>query len=99
MKTLEKIELIGEIQGEIWMPYETCAKEFHKVYTPNDRPFSRKWNGLRDALLDITNDGDFRSCSISDIFGYAYYNQGKAQIRLPLEINPAAKAISDLFIQ
>lgn len=61
-----KIVLSGVKVGTIWMPAATCHKEFRETYTHDERPFSRPWHGLRDALCDIVNDGDFRSCDIAD---------------------------------
>jgi hypothetical protein len=71
-----KITLYGEIAGSIWMPAVECTKEFHlelvriprashiRTY-PGIMPRSMEITCLRDALLHITNDGDFRSSSIA----------------------------------
>jgi hypothetical protein len=70
-----KITLYGEIAGIIWMPAVECSKEFHLELTRIPRKRStRTYPGiaarlmkitcLRDALLHLVNDGDFRSCSI-----------------------------------
>ena len=71
-----KITLYGEIAGTIWMPAVECSKEFHleliriprtsttRTY-PGIAPRSMEITCLRDALLHITNDGDFQSCSIN----------------------------------
>jgi hypothetical protein len=70
-----KITLYGEIAGTIWMPAVECSKEFHleliriprtsgtRTY-PGIAPRSMEITCLRDALLRLINDGDFRSCSI-----------------------------------
>ena len=71
-----KITLYGEIAGTIWMPSVECSKEFHielvriprtsttRTY-PGIAPRSMEITCLRDALLHLTNDGDFQSCSIN----------------------------------
>ena len=70
-----KITLYGEIAGTIWMPAVECSKEFHleliriprtsttRTY-PGIAPRSMEITCLRDALLHLINDGDFRSCSV-----------------------------------
>ena len=70
------ITLYGEIAGNIWMPAVECTKEFRlelnripcnsatRTY-PGIAPRSMEITCLRDALLHITNDGDFQSCSIA----------------------------------
>jgi hypothetical protein len=71
-----KITLYGEIAGNIWMPAVECSKEFHlelvriprtsRIRTyPGIMPHSMKITCLRDALLHLTNDGDFQSCAIN----------------------------------
>ena len=70
-----KITLYGEIAGIIWMPAVECSKEFHLELTriprksntrtfPGIAPRSMEITRLRDALLQITNDGDFQSCAL-----------------------------------
>ena len=60
------IEVIGEIEGLIWMPETECTKEFHEKFSHNEHePFKVHWTGLRDALLRITNDGDFQNAGIA----------------------------------
>jgi len=71
-----KITLYGEIAGTIWMPAVECCKEFHielkrtprtsttRTY-PGIAPRSMEITCLRDALLYLTNDGDFQSCAIN----------------------------------
>ena len=71
-----KITLYGEIAGPIWRPAVECSKEFHlelvriprtstsRTY-PGIAPNSMEITCLRDALLHLTNDGDFQSCSIT----------------------------------
>lgn len=71
-----KITFYGEIAGNIWMPAVECSKTFHIELTriprssktrmyPGIAPRSMEITCLRDALLHLTNDGDFQSCSIT----------------------------------
>src|SRR5579864_6084287 len=71
-----KITFYGEIAGTIWMPAVECTKAFHLELTriprnsktrtyPGIAPHSMEITCLRDALLHLTNDGDFQSCAIS----------------------------------
>ena len=71
-----KITFYGEIAGNIWMPAVECTKAFHlelnriprnsttRTY-PGIAPRSMEITCLRDALLHLTNDGDFQSCAIT----------------------------------
>jgi len=94
-----KITLNGEVGGTIWMPAVECTKEFHleliriprnsKTRTyPGIAPRSMEITCLRDALLQLTNDGDFRSCAItwarlevSHYFEDELHRTGTASIR------------------
>ena len=71
-----KITLYGKVAGTIWMPAVECTKEFHLELTriprnsatrtyPGIAPRSMEVTRLRDALLHLTNDGDFQSCAIT----------------------------------
>ncbi len=72
---VKRIRLYGEVVGAIWMPSEECRKDFSVTLEriPRDAKtrtaYSHGWpmeiSTLRDALLHITNDGDFQSCSIT----------------------------------
>jgi len=65
MKTID-IQIQGEIQGSIWWPYGAiCTKEFNKHFNYKQTAFQYPIDCLRDALLHITNDGDFQHCEIS----------------------------------
>ncbi len=70
------ITLYGEVAGRIWMPAVECTKDFHLELTriprnsttrtyPGIAPRSMEITCLRDALLHLTNDGDFQSCAIT----------------------------------
>lgn len=69
------IRFYGEVAGTIWMPAAECTKEFDVKLVRIARnattrvAHSHGWpmeiSELRDALLTITNDGDFQSCSIT----------------------------------
>ena len=59
----------GQIQGLIWMPCVDCTKQFNKNFTKEqNEPFKYQIENLRDALLNIINDGDFRDVVISEAF-------------------------------
>jgi hypothetical protein len=92
---LTKVTLFGRVRGNIWMPRTECTKDFEQVYTPNDAPFSNKWNGIRSALLRIINDGDFQSCEVSELGGNAEYQDGSRRVIIPLVFNPSAKEYAD----
>ena len=71
-----RITLYGEVAGTIWMPAVECTKAFHLelIRIPRSSK-SRRYPGiapslmeitcLRDALLHLTNDGDFQFCAIT----------------------------------
>ena len=71
-----RIKIYGEVSGEIWMPAVRCTKMFEldliriardsspRTY-PGIAPRSMEITSLRDALLHLTNDGDFQSCGIA----------------------------------
>ena len=70
------ITLYGEVAGTIWMPAVECTKEFRLELTriprhsttrtyPGIAPRSMEITCLRDALLHLTNDGDFQSFAIT----------------------------------
>jgi hypothetical protein len=73
--TQHTIKMYGEISGPIWMPAVDCTKEFNVklVRIPRNADtrvaHSHGWpmeiSVLRDALLTITNDGDFQNASIT----------------------------------
>lgn len=75
MNTQTTIRLYGEVQGTIWRPHAECTKDFdvRLVRVPHDSKtrtaYVHGWPMeiacLRDALLHITNDGDFQSCGIT----------------------------------
>jgi len=94
-----KIALYGEVAGNIWMPAVECTKAFHLELTrilrnsstrtyPGIAPRSMEITCLRDALLHLTNDGDFQSCAItwarlevSHYFGDETYGARTVKIR------------------
>jgi hypothetical protein len=70
------ITLYGEVAGNIWMPAVERTKEFRLELKriprnsttcthPGIAPRSMEITCLRDALIHVTNDGDFQSCSIT----------------------------------
>ena len=96
-KKLESITIHAELIGDIWMPDVECTKESTTVFTPEDRPFTSKWTGLRDALLQITNDGDFRSCVINWGIMVIRWWDGKYHIEKTVDI-PNCKLTSDCLV-
>jgi len=58
---------IGTIKGNIWMPNIECTKDFNINFSKdNSLPFTTNFETLEDIKNHITNDGDFRSCEISE---------------------------------
>ena len=66
MKILDSILLSGTLIGRGWWPQQLLTKEFQVKFSAQPRPFTRDWEGLREALLHLTNDGDFQSSMILD---------------------------------
>ena len=68
MRTEFRID--GYLVGKIWMPATECYKplDYTFVRKENERrsPWQDAHETLRDALLQITNDGDFQSCGVAD---------------------------------
>lgn len=98
MKTLESITIYADIVGNIWMPMVECRKETKTVFTPEQQPFTHEWTGLRDALLRITNDGDFRSCLIEWGCMVIRWWDGKYYIERQVDI-PNCKLTSDCLVE
>lgn len=97
MNAQTTITISGTLRGQIWMPAAETTKDFRETFTPDDRPFSRQWNGLRDALLYVTNDGDFQACDIEyAVISVRCVKNGKI-VTITSEIPPTAKLVSDLF--
>lgn len=71
MKTARQYILRADLVGYAWMPGILAAKpveyRFRRPENP-DSPFRKRdeHDTLRDALLAVTNDGDFRSCSLAN---------------------------------
>lgn len=75
MSTNTRIRIYGELQGKIWMPAVECSKQFdinlvripRHATTRTAHAHGWPWeiSELRDALLSLTNDGDFQSCEIA----------------------------------
>lgn len=98
MKQLFEVTIVGTLIGNIWWPPsgEFC-KNIEMTFTPTQRPFTRQWSGLRDALLTITNDGDFQSCRLQDgCMEVKWFDNGKF-ITQSANI-PICKATNDLLM-
>lgn len=96
MKQFESIKIYGTIAGNIWMPNEVFSKDFKKVFTPTNTPFTEAWEGLREAVTSITNDGDFRACGIVEAYTAVSFIDGNKRITITKEL-PNCKLISDCF--
>jgi hypothetical protein len=95
---LESIVLEGEVRGRIWMPAVECTKHFRETFTPEDRPFTGQWAGLRSALIRITDDGDFQSCGISEeCYMEIHYRLPNGDTLTKHASVRPCKAIADLF--
>ena len=102
---LISVHLSGMLEGVIWMPSVVCEKEFDITFSTDEKnPWTRYWdnylhhNKLRSALLHVTDDGDFQSCSIAYCYLTARWLDERGRIiEMTNEINPAAKDIADLF--
>lgn len=55
----------GYVVGTIWMPAQECYKPVSYSFTRNGDKRNNHAT-LRDALLAVTNDGDFQSCKMAD---------------------------------
>lgn len=97
MKQLSKIEISGCLEGIIWMPAVICEKEFSVTFTPDDRPFTREWTGLENAIDYITNDGDFQYCKIQYAWMDIIWIDGNKRISQCSEITPG-KLLKDYFV-
>lgn len=95
-KKLMSINLYGQKIGKIWWPPVECTKDFDEKFTPDDKPFTRQWSGLADALNFITNDGDFQGCKLSSLQGEAIYRlTANKVITIDLNFNPGCKLLKD----
>lgn len=90
---LERITLNGTIRGYLWMPCIETTERFSESFTPENSPFTHEWAGMRDALLRITNNGNFRNASIEECTAVIVY---KNKVKKYVDILPC-KAIDDLF--
>jgi len=97
------IKICGTIGGVIWLPAVQCSKEFSQTYRPTkDLQFALKdeWVGLRKALLDITNCGDFQNCGIVDATMIVRIETARGVYAEHwIELTPADSRIADLFVK
>jgi hypothetical protein len=97
------VRLSGTIQGHIWMPALLCEKRFDVSIGAG--PFQKEWTSLRDLLCDITNDGGFRTCSITRLLLEVKRTKPSilphslsTRVRcLQFDVDNAPAAIADLF--
>lgn len=70
MKTEYRIR--GYLVGSAWMPAAECYKPLNYSFVRDALDKASPWqdarDDLRDALLHVTNDGDFQSASVADGF-------------------------------
>ncbi len=52
------ITISGTYGGSIWMPAVVCAKRFETTVEADQT--------LREAVLQVLDDGDFQNCSIAE---------------------------------
>lgn len=98
---VERITIWGCISGLIWWPCDRAERSFKVVYSPpaiaRYRPFTSEWTGLRDAVCDITNDGDFRSATIDHAFIETIYVDDDGVKKTKTKELKPGKLIEDCF--
>jgi hypothetical protein len=90
------IRLYGEVEGTIWMPSAVCTKSFDvrlvriardaRTRVAHAHGWPWEISELRDALLSLTNDGDFQSCSITWAVLEVSYRKGSKTITRTWEV-------------
>lgn len=96
MKNLQSVEISGVLAGKIWMPSCYAWKDFNVKFVPGGYHFAREWHGMRDALCDITNDGDFQSAGIVEAcIKVTWQENSKRSTVLRNELNLDAKLLQD----
>lgn len=94
------IKLVGKVRGTIWMPAIECESDFSVTFSRNEHEaFRRHWTGIRDAVLHVTNDGNYQNCGLDHGFliikrvsengSYTHFRE--------IELTPNIKEIEDLF--
>lgn len=96
MKQLQSITISGTLRGTIWMPCAECTKDVSAKFTPKQQPFSHEWTGIRDALLRLTNDGDFQSCTLESVTMSVVWRSGKDIVTRHAGL-PVGKETEDLY--
>lgn len=97
----ESITVQGTMQGALWWPIgEHFTKQFSEKFTRVQTLNSHEWNGIREALSQITNDGDscggdlVLECSLTIVYKNLF-NHAKIIRHTGL---PVGEEIADLFI-
>lgn len=108
MASKYKIRIYGEVEGTIWMPATAATKEFdleleklpesESLTYPGISPWRMQIHKLRDALLHITNDGDFQSCSISWAQLEITRQQGRRRITKTYDLTGKVDGNSDCYV-
>ena len=96
MKQLQSITISGTLRGDIWWPRAECTKDVSAEFTPKQQPFSHEWTGIRDALLHLTNDGDFESCTLESVIMSVVWRSGKDIVTRHVGL-PVGKETEDLY--
>ena len=104
-----EIRIYGEVQGTIWMPAAECTKEFDLILEKIPANESRTYPGiaprrmqihkLRDALLHITNDGDFQSCAITWAQLEITRRTGRTRLTKTYELTGQVDGNEDCYLQ
>ena len=107
MASKYRIRIYGEVRGTIWMPAAECVKEFDlelvKIPESESRTaHSMGWpmqiHKLRDALLEITNDGDFQCCAIDWAQLEISRRQGRTQITKTYDLTGKVDGNADCYL-
>jgi hypothetical protein len=91
---LLNVTLSGIKSGTIWNGGK-ATKDFKQTFFAG-----QNWNGLKDALLSLTKDGDFQDCKISELYGQAEYNCAPYRyMTILLKLNPLAMAYKEYLTE
>ena|SRR6266540_3055656 len=87
-----EISLYGEMQGTFWWPYGVPFTQEHSLrYSLDDKPFTRKWEGIQSALNDLHNASSGDSSSDPEIL-YARLTI-RRNLWKPTDYNPECVAL------
>lgn len=95
-KKLVSVEINATLTGYIWWPQIPATTQKSEKFTPEQRPFTFPWTGLRDAIDHITMSGDFQTAYIRAAWMTVTWTDGKNTITRTVEVLPC-KLIADYF--